>query len=48
MLENQLLLVIGVQNHGILIEGTNTSGKFDPAEQINRDNGLVFAGRVEK
>ena len=48
MLEDQLLLIIGLQNHRIFVERANTSSQLDAAQQINGDVDLLFAGRVEE
>src|SRR5271169_835468 len=48
VLEDQLLLVVGVQNHRILIEGANATRQFDSAQQIDSNYGLVLASRIEK
>src|SRR5581483_8182077 len=46
--ENQLLLAIVFQQHGILIEGPDFSSELDAADQINRDGGFVLPNRVQK
>jgi hypothetical protein len=48
VLENQLLLAIVLEEHGILIEGPNFSGKLDAADQVNGDWGLVLANRIQE
>jgi hypothetical protein len=48
MLKNKLLLVVGFQHHGILIEGTNPPGQFHAAQQVDGNDRLVLASRIEK
>src|SRR5258708_34749025 len=45
MLENQLLLIVGFQHQGILVETLDASGKLDSAQQVNRDD-TFFLARV--
>ena len=46
--ENQLLLIVGFQHDRILIERPDPPRELHSAEQIDRDNGFVFARSVEK
>src|SRR5579864_545415 len=48
VLEDELLLPVCLQHNGVLIKGTNAARQLDPAEQINRDAGALFAGCVEE
>ena len=48
VLEYQLLLVIGFQNQGILVEALNPSGQFHTAHQINGEDNLVLASVVQE
>src|SRR5260221_3382670 len=45
MLENQLLLIVGFEHQGVLVETLDASGKLDSAQQVNRDN-TFFLARV--
>ncbi len=48
MLEDQLLLSIGFQHHGILVEGATAARKLNSAQQLNRDAQSLFAGCIEE
>src|SRR5271163_4410650 len=48
VLEDQLLLAVSFQNHGVLIEGTNTARQLYSAQQINRYAQPLLAGCVEE
>jgi hypothetical protein len=48
VLEDQLLLAIVLQQHRILVERADLSGELHPANQLNRNRGLVFANSVQK
>ena len=48
VLEDQLLLIIGFQNDGVLIEALDPSRQFDPAHQIYGEEDPLLAGTVEK
>jgi hypothetical protein len=48
VLENQLLLIVRFEYHGVLIEALDPAGKLNPAHQINRQKRLVFPGVIEK
>src|ERR1700677_3453627 len=48
MLEDQLLLAIVFKQHGVLVERAYFACEFDPADQVYRDRGLVFADRIKK
>jgi len=48
VLEDQLLLTIVFEQHGVLVERADLPGKLDAADQINRDWGLVFADSVQE
>jgi len=46
--ENQLLLIVGFQNHRILVKRANATAQLYAAHQINGDRGLVFASSIEE
>ena len=48
VLENQLLLTVVFQQHRILVERTYFACEFDPADQVYRDRGFIFADRIKK
>src|SRR5579863_6818964 len=48
MFEDQLLLIIGLKNHGILVERANAPSQFHPAKEVNSYNRFVFAGCIQK
>ena len=48
MLENQLLLAVVFQQHGILVKGAYFACEFDSADQVYRDRSLIFADRIKK
>src|SRR5690348_9006161 len=48
MLEDQLLLIVGLQHHRIFVEGADAPGELDAAQQVKGDGGFVFSGCVEK
>src|SRR5215468_6231108 len=48
MLEDQLLLIVGLQHHRILVERPDPARQLHPTQQIDRDVELFFAGRVEE
>src|SRR5215470_11638145 len=48
MLEDQLLLIVGLQHHRILVERPDPARQLHPTQQIDRDVALFFAGRVEE
>src|ERR1017187_5547395 len=48
VLKNQLLLIVGVQNHRVLIERANAACKLHAAQQVDGDDTLIFASRIEK
>jgi len=48
MLENELLLTVRLQNHGVLVKGADAARQLHTAEQINRDARSLFAGRVKE
>jgi hypothetical protein len=48
MLEDQLILVVGFENHRVLVEALDATGQFHSTHQINRGHRFVPAGVVEK
>src|SRR5579859_2407688 len=48
VLEDQLLLAVVFQQHGILVERSYFSSELYAADQINGDGGLVLADRVQE
>src|SRR5260370_23489639 len=48
MLENQLLLIVGFEHQRVLIETLDASGKFDTADQVNRNDAFFLARVVQK
>jgi hypothetical protein len=48
VLEDQLLLAVVFEQHGIFVEGPDLSGELDAANQINRDRGFVLADGVQE
>jgi hypothetical protein len=48
VLENELFLVVGFQDHGILVETFYAAGQFDPAHQIDGEENLVLPRIVQK
>jgi hypothetical protein len=48
MLEDQLLLIVGLQHDGILVEGANAPAQLDTAQQIYGDIQPLLAGSVEE
>ena len=48
VLEDQLLLVIGLEDHRILVEALDASGQFDAAHEVDREEDSLLAGAVEK
>jgi hypothetical protein len=48
MLEDQLLLIVGLQYHGVFIEALDATAELHAAHQIDSQEGLVPAGVVEK
>jgi hypothetical protein len=48
VLENQLLLTVVFEEHGILIEGPDLAGKLDAADQVNRNGGFVLANGIQE
>src|ERR1035438_6771530 len=46
--EDQLLLAVVFQKHGIFVEGPYLSGELDAADQIYGDRGLVLANRIQE
>jgi hypothetical protein len=47
MLKDQLLLVVGLENHGILVETFDLSNQFYTADQKNGDWGFIAANCIE-
>src|SRR5215475_5660025 len=47
MLKNQLLLIVGLKNHGILVTAFNLSNQFYTADQKNGDRRFIAANRIE-
>ncbi len=48
VLEDELLLSVGLKHHGILVEGPNAPGQLHPTQQVNRDAQSLFAGGVQE
>ncbi len=48
VLEDQLLLAVVFQQHGVFVERADLSGELYAADQVDRDGALVFADSVEK
>ena len=48
MLENKLLLIVGLQDHRIFIETLDAAGKLDAAHQIDGQEGLILPRIIEK
>ena len=48
MLENQLLLIVGLQHNRILVEALDPPGKFNAAHQVNRQENSILACIVQK
>jgi hypothetical protein len=46
--EDQLLLIVGFEHKGVLIEALDATGKLHTAEQVNRYNAFFFARIIEK
>jgi hypothetical protein len=46
--EDQLLLVVGVEHDGILVEGADAARELDSAQQVNGDVGSLLACRIEE
>src|SRR5258708_30599015 len=48
MLEDELLLVAGFEDHRVLVERSDTARQLHPADQIDRDIVPFLACRVEE
>src|SRR5690348_17156530 len=48
MLENQLLLVIGLENQRVLVEALDAARKLHATEQVQRNGSFILARVVEK
>src|SRR3954469_5530404 len=48
VLEDELLLIIGVEHHGVLVERANPPGQLHTTEQINGDRSFFFACCVQE
>src|SRR5438270_6698512 len=48
VLEDQLLLIVGLENHGILIKGTDAAAELHTAKQIKRYRNAVLTRGVQK
>ena len=46
--ENQLLLIIRFEHHGVLIEALNTARQLNATQEIDSDYALFLARIVEK
>ena len=46
--ENELFLITGFENQGVLIEALDPSGEFDAAHQIDREHHFLFASIIQK
>src|SRR5215469_897154 len=47
MLKDQLLLVVGLENHGILVETFYLSNQFYTADEKNGDRGFIAANCIQ-
>src|SRR5215831_4208432 len=47
MLKNQLLLIVGLKNHGVLVETFDLSNQFYTADQKNGDRRFIAANRIQ-
>jgi hypothetical protein len=48
VLEDELLLVVGLENHTVLVEATHATRKFHATGQIDRNGQALFARSVQK
>ncbi|MCU1330444.1 MAG: hypothetical protein JWN34_5814 [Bryobacterales bacterium] len=48
MFENQLIEVVRFEYEGVLIEALNATGKFDAAQQVDRDEPFLFTRVIQK
>jgi hypothetical protein len=48
VLENQLLLVPGFENHRVLVERPDSSGQFHSTYQVNGDVVPLFTGGIKE
>jgi len=46
--EDELLLIVGLQNNGVLIERADASAELYPAHKIDRDRRLIFSSSIKK
>src|SRR4029077_4058463 len=48
VLEDELLLTVRLQHHGVLVKRADAARQLDPAEQVNRNAGSLFTGRIKE
>jgi hypothetical protein len=48
MLEDQLLLIVGLEHDGIFVKRTDASGELDPAQQVDGDIQSFLASGVKE
>jgi len=48
MFEDELLLTVRLQNHGVLVERADSARKLHTTQEVDRDAGSLFAGCVEE
>src|SRR5579872_3160129 len=48
MLEDQLLLSVGLQNNGVFVEGAYTARQLYSAKKVNRDVQAFLASRIQE
>jgi hypothetical protein len=48
VLEDELLLIIGVEHDRILVKGPNPAAQLDSAHQVNGDGRFIFASSIKK
>lgn len=48
MLENQLVLIVGLQHQGVFVKALDAAGELHSTQEVNSDQALLFACIVEK
>jgi hypothetical protein len=48
MFKDQLLLIVGFQHYRVLIEGADSAGELNSAQQIDGDVAPLFSGGVKE
>src|ERR1700722_5508911 len=48
VLEDQLLLIIGLEHHRVFVKRTNTARQLYTTQQVNRDTGSFFPGGIQE